>query len=43
MAVRTDCIQPDGSIVGAKQAITHYQVLDDERFYPPALSAGNRG
>ena len=27
MAVRTDCIQPDGSIVGAKQAITHYQVL----------------
>ena len=27
MAVRTDCIQPDGNIVGAKQAITHYQVL----------------
>ena len=27
MAVRADCIQPDGNIVGAKQAITHYQVL----------------
>lgn len=27
MAVRTDCRLPDGSLVGAKEAITHFEVL----------------
>lgn len=27
MAVRLDCRQPDGSLIGAKEAITHYEVL----------------
>lgn len=27
MAVRNDCRQPDGSLIGAKEAVTHYQVI----------------
>ena len=27
MAVRLDCLQPDGTVEGARQAVTHYQVL----------------